>query len=92
PWVLHLIRKFLTSGVMNGQLFEESVKGTPQGGNISPLLANIYLNELDKELTRREHKFVRYADDCNIYVKSKRAGERVLKSITQFLEKKLKVE
>ncbi|GAW63449.1 group II intron reverse transcriptase/maturase [Ligilactobacillus acidipiscis] len=92
PWVLHLIRKFLTSGVMNGQLFEESVKVTPQGGNISPLLANIYLNELDKELTRREHKFVRYADDCNIYVKSKRAGERVLKSITQFLEKELKVE
>src|SRR5699024_9485669 len=83
PWVLHLIRKFLTSGVMNGQLFEKSVKGTPQGGNISPLLANIYLNELDKELTRRGHKFVRYADDCNIYVKSRRAGERVLKSITQ---------
>jgi group II intron reverse transcriptase/maturase len=92
PWVLHLIRKFLTSGVMNGQLFEKSVKGTPQGGNISPLLANVYLNELDKELTRRGHKFVRYADDCNIYVKSKRAGERVLKSITQFLEKKLKVK
>lgn len=92
PWVLHLIRKFLTSGVMNGRFFEKSAKGTPQGGNISPLLANIYLNELDKELTRRGHKFVRYADDCNIYVKSKRAGERVLKSITRFLEKKLKVE
>lgn len=92
PWVLHLIRKFLTSGVMNGRFFEKSAKGTPQGGNISPLLANIYLNELDKELTRRRHKFVRYADDCNIYVKSKRAGERVLKSITQFLEKELKVE
>ncbi|GAW63879.1 group II intron reverse transcriptase/maturase [Ligilactobacillus acidipiscis] len=77
---------------MNGRFFEKSAKGTPQGGNISPLLANIYLNELDKELTRRGHKFVRYADDCDIYVKSKRAGERVLKSITQFLEKKLKVE
>lgn len=92
PWVLHLIRKFLTSGVMNGQFFEKSVKGTPQGGNLSPLLANIYLNELDKELTKRGHKFVRYADDCNIYVKSKRAGERVLASITKFLEEKLKVK
>src|SRR5699024_11213909 len=91
-WVLHLIRKFLTSGVMNGQFFEKSVKGTPQGGNLSPLLANIYLNELDKELTKRGHKFVRYADDCNIYVKSKRAGERVLASITKFLEEKLKVK
>ena len=92
PWVLHLIRKFLTSGVMNGQLFEKSTKGTPQGGNISPLLANIYLNELDKELTKRGHKFVRYADDCNIYVKSRRAGERVLASITKFLEEQLKVK
>lgn len=91
PWVLHLIRQFLTSGVMNGQLFERSDKGTPQGGPISPLLANVYLNELDKLLTKRGHQFVRYADDCNIYVKSKRAGYRVLNSVTGFLEKTLKV-
>src|SRR5699024_6727736 len=67
-------------------------KGTPQGGPLSPILANIYLNEFDKELTRRGHHFVRYADDCNIYVKSQRAGERVMRSITQFLEKRLKVK
>jgi len=91
PWLLHLIRRFLTSGVMNGQLFQKTTKGTPQGGNLSPLLANIYLNELDKLLTSRGHQFVRYADDCNIYVKSKRAGERVLRNITKFLETKLKV-
>jgi len=90
-WLLRMIRKFLTSGVMNGQLFQKSEKGTPQGGNLSPLLANIYLNELDKLLTSRGHKFVRYADDCNIYVKSKRAGYRVLESISKFLEKDLKV-
>ncbi|WP_083477742.1 group II intron reverse transcriptase/maturase, partial [Companilactobacillus mindensis] len=90
-WLLRMIRKFLTSGVMNGQLFQKSEKGTPQGGNLSPLLANIYLNELDKVLTARGHKFVRYADDCNIYVKSKRAGYRVLGSISKFLEKDLKV-
>ncbi|MCC4499088.1 reverse transcriptase domain-containing protein, partial [Limosilactobacillus reuteri] len=69
--------------------FAKSEKGTPQGGPLSPLLANIYLNELDKELTRRGYHFVRYADDCNIYVKSQRAGERVMRSITQFLEKRL---
>lgn len=92
PWVLKLIRKFLTSGVMDQGLFVRSDKGTPQGGPISPLLANVYLNELDKELTRRGHYFVRYADDCNIYVKSPRAGERVMRSITKFLETKLKVK
>jgi len=91
PWLLRLIRRFLTSGVMNGKLFEKNSKGTPQGGPLSPLLANIYLNELDKVLTSRGHKFVRYADDCNIYVKSKRAGQRVLESVTRFLEKDLKV-
>lgn len=90
-WTLRLIRKFLTSGVMNGQMFERSEQGTPQGGPISPLLANVYLHELDKELTRRGHEFVRYADDCNIFVKSRRAGERVLRSISTFLEKKLKL-
>ena len=92
PWTLRLIRKFLTSGVLDHGLFARSDKGTPQGGQLSPLLANIYLNELDKELTRRGHHFVRYADDCNIYVKSQRAGERVIRSITQFLEKRLKVK
>ncbi|WP_125763950.1 group II intron reverse transcriptase/maturase [Companilactobacillus hulinensis] len=90
-WLLRMIRKFLTSGVMDGQMFQKSEKGTPQGGNLSPLLANIYLNELDKLLTVRGHKFVRYADDCNIYVKSKRAGYRVLDSISKFLEKDLKL-
>ena len=91
-WTLKLIRKFLTSGVLDHGLFAKSDKGTPQGGPLSPLLANIYLNELDKELTRRGHHFVRYADDCNIYVKSQRAGERVMRSITKFLEKRLKVK
>ncbi|ARO02033.1 group II intron reverse transcriptase/maturase [Lactiplantibacillus plantarum] len=91
PWLLHLIRRFLTSGVMNGKMFQRTDKGTPQGGNLSPLLANIYLNELDKLLTQRGHQFVRYADDCNIYVKSKRAGERVLRNVTIFLENKLRL-
>lgn len=91
PWLLKLIRQFLTSGVMNGRIFEPGIKGTPQGGPLSPLLANIYLNELDKLLTSRGHKFVRYADDCNIYVKSKRAGHRVLESVGQFLEHDLKL-
>ena len=90
-WLLRMIRKFLTSGVMDGHLFQKSEKGTPQGGNLSPLLANIYLNELDKLLTARGHKFVRYADDCNIYVKSRRAGFRVLGNISKFLENDLKV-
>ncbi len=91
PWLLHLIRRFLTSGVMNGELFQKTTTGTPQGGNLSPLLANIYLNELDKLLIQRGHQFVRYADDCNIYVKSKRAGERVLRNVTAFLETRLKL-
>ncbi|EIW12932.1 reverse transcriptase/maturase family protein [Lactiplantibacillus pentosus KCA1] len=91
PWLLHLIRRFLTSGVMNGKLFQDTTEGTPQGGNLSPLLANIYLNELDTLLAQRGHQFVRYADDCNIYVKSKRAGERVLRNVTAFLENRLKL-
>lgn len=91
-WTLKLIRKFLTSGILDNGLFVKSEKGTPQGGPLSPLLANIYLNKLDKELTKRGHRFVRYADDCNIYVKSQRAGERVMRSITKFLEKQLKVK
>lgn len=84
--VLRLIRQYLLSGIMIDGIFEKSEEGTPQGGNLSPLLSNIYLNELDQLLEKRGHQFVRYADDCNIYVKSKRAGQRVMKSITKFLE------
>jgi group II intron reverse transcriptase/maturase len=89
--VLRLIRRFLVSGIMENGMFQASEKGTPQGGPLSPLLANIYLHEVDMELERRGHKFVRYADDMNIYVHSRRAGERVLESMTFFLEKKMKL-
>lgn len=89
--VLQLIRQYLRSGIMVNGLFEASEEGTPQGGNLSPLLSNIYLNEFDKLLTKRGHKFVRYADDCNIYVKSRRAGHRVMESCIKFLEGKLKL-
>lgn len=89
--VLRLIRRFLVSGIMDNGMFQPSEKGTPQGGPLSPLLANIYLHEVDMELERRGHKFVRYADDMNIYVHSLRAGERVLESMTVFLEKKMKL-
>lgn len=87
--VISLIRKFLVSGVMTQGKYEDTTIGTPQGGNLSPLLSNIMLNELDKELEARGLNFVRYADDCNIFVGSKRAAERVMKSITLFIEKKL---
>jgi group II intron reverse transcriptase/maturase len=90
--VLKLIRNYLEAGVMVNGVVQTSEEGTPQGGPISPLLANILLDDLDKELTRRGHSFVRYADDCNILVKSKRAGTRVLKSVTQFVEGKLKLK
>ena len=90
--VLKLIRRYLESGVMINGVVVETEEGSPQGGPLSPLLSNIMLNELDKELEKRGHKFVRYADDNNIYVKSKRAGERVMKSITGFLEGKLKLK
>jgi hypothetical protein len=90
-WMIKLIRKFLTSSIMTGSTFEASAVGPPQGGQLSPLLANIYLNELDKILTKRGLHFVRYADDYNIYVKSKRAGHRVLENISRFLKKNLKV-
>src|SRR5699024_8910072 len=90
--VLKLIRKYLNSGVMLNGMLVKSENGAPQGGPLSPLLSNILLDELDKELERRGHRFCRYADDCNIYVKSKRAGDRVLKSITKFLEQKLKLK
>ena len=87
--VVSLIHKYLRSGVVNHGLFEVSEEGTPQGGPLSPLLSNIMLNELDKELERRGHPFVRYADDAMIFCKSKRAAERVRDSITEFIEKNL---
>jgi group II intron reverse transcriptase/maturase len=90
--VLSLIRKYLQSGVMIGGLFAETKEGTPQGGNCSPLLSNIMLNELDKELTKRGLRFCRYADDCNIYVKSKKAADRVMASVTKFIEEELKLK
>ena len=90
--VLKLIRAYLESGVMVNGVVMETEEGTPQGGPLSPLLSNIMLTDLDRELEEREHKFVRYADDCNIYVKTERAGERVLKSVKQYLEKKLKLK
>ena len=80
--VLKLIRKYLEAGVMVNGVVVETYEGTPQGGVISPLLSNIMLNDLDQELERRGHKFVRYADDFQVYVKSKRAGKRVMKSLT----------
>lgn len=89
--VCKLIRKFLKSGVMANGLVSATEEGTPQGGNLSPLLSNIYLNEFDRMLESRGHKFVRYADDCNIYVKSRRAAERVMESCVKFLEGKLKL-
>jgi RNA-directed DNA polymerase len=90
--VLRLIRRFLTVGVLANGLFEESREGTPQGGPLSPLLSNLVLDELDRELERRGHRFVRYADDCNIYVRSERAGHRVMDSLTRFIEGRLKLK
>ena len=90
--VIRLIRKFLKSGVMVDGLISPTDEGTPQGGNLSPLLSNIYLTEFDRMLENRSHKFVRYADDCNIYVKSIRAAERVMESSTKYLEGKLKLK
>lgn len=90
--LLRLIRKYLESGVMIGGLYESTEEGTPQGGPLSPLLSNIMLNELDKELESRGHLFCRYADDCNIYVKSRKAGERVMEGISRFIEKRLKLK
>jgi RNA-directed DNA polymerase len=89
--LLKLIRAFLNAGVMENGLVNPSVEGTPQGGPLSPLLSNLVLDELDCELERRGHRFVRYADDCNIYIRSERAGQRVMKSITRFITQKLKV-
>ena len=90
--LLKLIRAFLNAGVMENGLVSPSVEGTPQGGPLSPLLSNLVLDELDRELERRGHRFVRYADDCNIYVRSERAGQRVMESVTQFITQKLKLK
>jgi len=90
--VLHLIRSYLQAGMMSGGLVTVRREGTPQGGPLSPLLSNILLDELDKELERRGHKFCRYADDCNIYVRSRSAGERVMKSLSHFLERRLRLQ
>jgi RNA-directed DNA polymerase len=90
--VLKLIRAFLTVGVMENGLVGPVDEGTPQGGPLSPLLSNLVLDELDRELERRKHCFVRYADDCNIYVRSRRAGERVKRSITDFITRRLKLK
>src|SRR5450756_1421644 len=90
--LLKLIRAFLNAGVMENGLVSPSVEGTPQGGPLSPLLSNLVLDELDRELEGRGHRFVRYADDCNIYVRSERAGQRVMESITRFITQKLKLK
>jgi RNA-directed DNA polymerase len=90
--LLKLIRGFLTAGVLEGGLVSPTEEGTPQGGPLSPLLSNLMLDVLDKELEKRGHRFVRYADDCNIYVRSRKAGERVLAGVEKFLERRLKLK
>src|SRR5919201_2110269 len=90
--LLKLIRAFLRAGVLEGGLVSPVDEGTPQGGPLSPLLSNIVLDELDQELERRGHRFVRYADDCNIYVRSQRSGERVMASIGGFIERRLRLK
>jgi RNA-directed DNA polymerase len=90
--LLKLIRAYLNAGMMAGGVVIPRDKGTPQGGPLSPLLSNLLLDDLDRELERRGHRFVRYADDCNIYVRSERAGQRVMESVTRFLERKLKLK
>lgn len=90
--VLKLIRAFLKAGVMEKGLVRRADEGTPQGGPLSPALSNLVLDELDQELTRRGHRFCRYADDCNIYVRSRRAGERVMASVSRFVSTKLRLK
>ena len=90
--MLKLIRGFLTAGVMENGLVSAVDEGTPQGGPLSPLLSNVVLDELDRELEKRGHRFVRYADDCNVYVRSERAGQRVMASITSFITRRLKLK
>jgi len=89
--VLRLVRRYLEAGLMQGGMVSQRREGTPQGGPLSPLLSNILLDDLDKQLERRGHAFCRYADDCNIYVRSRLAGERVLASVRRFLERRLKL-
>jgi len=89
--VLRLIRRYLRAGMMEGGVVSPRVEGTPQGGPLSPLLSNVLLDELDKELERRGHRFARYADDCNVYVRSWRAGERVQTSLERFLWERLRL-
>lgn len=89
--VLRLVRRYLEAGVLAEGVVTAMEEGTPQGGPLSPLLANILLDDLDKELERRGHRFVRYADDCNIYVRSKRAGDRVMTSVRRFLQERLRL-
>ncbi len=90
--ILRLIRRYLQAGMMEGGIVSQRSEGTPQGGPLSPLLSNVLLDELDRELQQRGHRFVRYADDCNIYVRSRRAGQRVLDSTERFLKKRLRLK
>lgn len=90
--LLKLIRSYLTSGIMEGGVASPRTEGTPQGSPLSPLLSNIVLDELDKELQARGHRYVRYADDCSIYVKSEKSAVRVMETITEYIEKKLKLK
>jgi retron-type reverse transcriptase len=90
--VLQLAPRFLTAGVMTGGLVGPTLEGTPQGGPLSPLLSNIVLDELDKELEKRGLRFVRYADDFVVYVRSKKAAERVMQSATMFIERRLRLK
>ncbi len=90
--VLRLVNEYLKAGVMVNGVVTETERGTPQGGPLSPLLSNIVLDELDRELEKRGHRFARYADDCNIYVKSQRSAERVMASVTRYIEKKLRLK
>jgi RNA-directed DNA polymerase len=89
---LKLIRRYLEAGILIDGLVSPAIEGTPQGGPLSPLLSNILLDDLDKELERRGHRFCRYADDCNVYVRSRRAGERLMTSLTRFLDKRLRLQ
>ena len=90
--ILKFIRSYLTSGIMEGGIVSQRIEGTPQGSPLSPLLSNIVLDELDRELLSRGHHFVRYADDCSIYVKSEKSAQRVMETITEYIENKLKLK
>ena len=92
PFLIGLIRKYLRVGILSDGLSKPVTEGTPQGGPLSPLLSNIVLDELDRELEKRELRFVRYADDCNVYVRSERASQRVFEGLTRFIERKLKLK